>query len=1032
MNPSLLPLQKKIGSFLLTLAVIALAGLFLWAEEAGASPDFTGTYSGYKAELYDIGNGLPTSEANDIAQTSEGFIWIGSYGGLIRYDGKEFYEFRDVKGLANVISLFVDSRDRLIIGTNDSGLVVLDGEEDFRFYTRDEGLRSSTIKAISEDGQGCILFASSQGIGYLDSGRSETLHMIDDERINDKDIVEFMADGDGLIYGLTAEGDVFTVRDRKIADFCTAEELGQEVIQTIYPDPEKPGFIYLGTDKNRIVYGDLAGRMKESRTFETGKQEGINTISRIKDRLWVTSNEGIGYLDRDGKYTAIKDIPMNNAIDHVMADQEGNLWFTSWHQGVMKIVENRFNDISTAARLPEMIVNCTCVKDGDLYIGGEEGLVVLDAGLKEKENAAAGLLEGERIRSVVEDSKGDLWISSNGDHGLVRYDPKTDQIRTFTEADGLASAKPRVCLELSDGRMAVATSAGVNIIEGDAIVDTIDEEDGVENARILSLAEGSGGELYMGTDGDGIYVMKKGRVSRIGFGEGLPSEVVMRMKKDPLDEDLIWLITGNSVAFLKDGKATAVREFPYSNNFDLYFNDDGQIWILSGNGVYVVNREDMLANGEIIYAFYDGACGLPSIATANSYSALTDDGTLYISGTTGVAGVNINDESGDVYKVHLTVPFLMSDGKYIDARGKSKVKIPAECHRLTIEAHGFTYTLNNPSVTYFLKGSDKEPVVTTARDLRNISYTNLKGGTYDFHLAQIDPATSEEIQSYDLTIVKTRMFYEYLWFKILCGLLVAAAIFFSVTWYFRRKTRILRKKEEENRKMIEEMATVFAKCIDMKDAYTNGHSVRVAYYSCLLAERMGKSPEEIEKLHNIALLHDIGKISIPDNILNKPGRLDDEEFAIMKSHSARGRDILSEVSIAPDLAIGAGSHHERMDGKGYPEGLTGDEIPEFAQIISVADTFDAMFSTRPYRKKMPLDDIVREIKRCAGTQFNAEIAGCLLELIEEGVISETDRGAGDEPEAADGSEAAERKKSLPGEGRCDILQENEERKGKEI
>ena len=188
--------------------------------------------------------------------------------------------------------------------------------------------------------------------------------------------------------------------------------------------------------------------------------------------------------------------------------------------------------------------------------------------------------------------------------------------------------------------------------------------------------------------------------------------------------------------------------------------------------------------------------------------------------------------------------------------------------------------------------------------------------------------------------------------------------------------------------LINEMTSVFANCVDMKDPYTNGHSHRVAKYSAMLAERMGKSEEEVEKIRQIALLHDIGKISIPDNILNKPGRLTDEEFQIMQSHSQRGYEILKEISIAPDLAIGAGYHHERPDGRGYPNHLTSDQIPEIAQIIAVADTFDAMYSTRPYRKQMPIEKVAAEIRRGAGTQFNEKAAEAMIELIDEDAFAD--------------------------------------------
>lgn len=139
--------------------------------------------------------------------------------------------------------------------------------------------------------------------------------------------------------------------------------------------------------------------------------------------------------------------------------------------------------------------------------------------------------------------------------------------------------------------------------------------------------------------------------------------------------------------------------------------------------------------------------------------------------------------------------------------------------------------------------------------------------------------------------------------------------------------------------------------IDAKDKYTDGHSLRVAEYSVCLARELGYSEEELSNLRHIALLHDIGKISIPDSVLNKHGKLTDMEYEIMKSHTVVGGEILDNISMLPDIRIGARYHHERYDGHGYPDGLSGEDIPEIARIISIADSYDAMNSRRVYRNR---------------------------------------------------------------------------------
>ena len=191
------------------------------------------------------------------------------------------------------------------------------------------------------------------------------------------------------------------------------------------------------------------------------------------------------------------------------------------------------------------------------------------------------------------------------------------------------------------------------------------------------------------------------------------------------------------------------------------------------------------------------------------------------------------------------------------------------------------------------------------------------------------------------------------------------------------------------------MIEAFAKTIDMKDKYTNGHSKRVAEYTAMLTRELGYDDDTVEKYYNIALLHDIGKIGIPAEVLNKPGKLTDKEYAIIQSHSELGYRVLKDISIMPELATGARSHHERPDGNGYPGHLKGNEIPRVAQIIAVADCFDAMYSNRPYRKRMNFEKAVSIIKEVSGTQLTTDVVEAFLRLVDKGEFRDPeDKGDG--------------------------------------
>ncbi len=171
--------------------------------------------------------------------------------------------------------------------------------------------------------------------------------------------------------------------------------------------------------------------------------------------------------------------------------------------------------------------------------------------------------------------------------------------------------------------------------------------------------------------------------------------------------------------------------------------------------------------------------------------------------------------------------------------------------------------------------------------------------------------------------------------------------------------------------------------VDAKDRYTSGHSRRVAEYARMIATRMGKSAQEIADIYFAGLLHDIGKIRIPEEIINKPGKLTDDEYALINIHPISGYHIIKNISSDNIFRDAVKFHHERYDGRGYPNGLSGENIPEVARIMAVADSYDAMASNRSYRKSLPQAVVRAEIEKGKGTQFDPAIADIMLELIDE-------------------------------------------------
>ena len=762
---------------------------------------------GFTAILYDNTNGMPTSEANDIAETRDGFIWIGSYSGLVRYDGNSFERMDSTTGITSVKCLYTDSRDRLWIGTNDNGVALME-EGQFRMIKEIDGLAASSVRAITEDREGVIYVATTAGITMIDENLKLTSMRA--PALVGAFINMLRRGEDGLLYGVTNNGDVFTIKDGDLGTYISHSYFNFNGVNCIFPDPENPGHVYLEMMDGIVSYGRLErDYYLKMKTLNIEPLSQVQSFEYIDGRIWILARNGIGVLENDS-FHLLDQLPLNNSVYHMITDYEGNLWFTSTRQGVMKITPNRFTDIFERYNLSEEVVNSTCLFNGDLFVGTDEGLIVLNKSGEvssvpiEKITTASGdileetdlleMLDGCRIRSIIRDSRNRLWISTWRKYGLLRFDGK--EVTAFTGEDGMLSDHIRAVCERQDGSVLVAVTGGVNVIEGDRIIAGYNEKDGILNTEILTVAEGKNGEILCGSDGDGIYILDGSLTTHIGTGGGLTSGAVMRIKKDP-QRDIYWYVTGNSIGYLTDKyEAVTIDQFPYSNNFDLYENSRGEVWVLSSNGIYIARADDLIENKNIDPLHYTISDGLPCITTANSYSELTQEGDLYIAGTTGIAKVNVEAPYEGVGNLKAAVPYVDADGVLVYPDASGSFTIGPQVRKLTIYGYVYNYSLINPKVSYQLEGFDTVKTTVSRSDFAPVTYTNLKGGTYQFVINLLEAVTHEDKET-RILIVKEKAFYENVWFFILTGLLTAFLIAFLVNRYVRRKLNQLEKKHRE-------------------------------------------------------------------------------------------------------------------------------------------------------------------------------------------------------------------------------------------
>lgn len=247
---------------------------------------------------------------------------------------------------------------------------------------------------------------------------------------------------------------------------------------------------------------------------------------------------------------------------------------------------------------------------------------------------------------------------------------------------------------------------------------------------------------------------------------------------------------------------------------------------------------------------------------------------------------------------------------------------------------------------------------------------------------------SNIIQSYSMTylmimvvgVLGTRLVAVYGWLAFLPSLI--AFIFISIVFHnYVDGLHKIEQKMGEVKSLNDSFLTAMAAAIDARDPYTHGHSRRVAFWGRELAQALGLPKKQVDKVFFGGILHDVGKIGIEDAILNKEGKLTAEEFDRIKQHSVIGYEIVKQAGVFPELLPAIRSHHERIDGKGYPDGLKGDEIPQIARILAISDAFDAMVSDRPYRRGLTIEAALQQIRDGAGSQFDPVFAHTFIDVI---------------------------------------------------
>ncbi len=969
-------LSKRIISVLLSLTVcLSLLTVVAFADNGA-----------YVVTVFNERNGLPTGEANEVLQTSDGYIWIGSYGGLVRYDGSQFRNYSTEKAIesCSIRSLFQDSSGRLWIGTNDIGVYYyFDG-----IFTKIEGTDNNDflcIRDFAEDNDGNIYCASNSGIASI---IGDKIVPINDDQVSGITVYAVSFDKYGRMWGTLGTGNCFVMDEDKIITTLTADIFfdGLDIYSLAIDDN---GVIYLGSSENKIAKIVLTDKslVKSSFNIETIITGDVSTHNRLRittdNKLLICGLRGFGVLDTDGTLQQFTEKQNAVSINSAAYDYEGNYWIASSAYGVVKYTMGCFNTINDKAEgLFDITVNTVAKQNESFYIGHDNGLIIYDSSWNSVSNELTELLDGVRIRHILADSKNNIWIATYSDNAVICYNTQNSEITSFNTDKGLTVNRARVLYEMKDGTIVAGTQEGVNVIKDGKVTATYSSEQGLTTLQILSLYETPDGKILAGSDGGGIYEIDGDKVTTYAFDNGLEEGVVLRITGDIDNPGAYFISAGSSLYYFADGRFRKLDNLVKGPGsiFDFY-DKDGKLWILQNNGIFYTDKEKLL-NGETEVSTTHGFNhGLTGTLNANTWHYTDEDGTIYLATRSGVS-------TFDFVSNHHKLPNIRINDVSVDAdifEQPSTINMKGFEKRITINFAALSYTdTTEMSIAYRLEGFESNETIISDSKSGSVSYTNLPGGTYKFTLRLFDPVNPDDFTTTEIIIDKEKMIYEYSFFIPLVVILVILITVLIVMLISRRKLANFKARQNELRSIVKQSLETLARTIDAKDKYTNGHSMRVAAYSKELSARMGMDEEEQDNIYYIALMHDIGKIGIPDYILNKPEKLTDAEYTVIKTHPAIGGEILKNFTALQGTAQGAKYHHERFDGKGYCEQLAGTDIPLVARIIGIADAYDAMSSDRCYRTALSSERIEQELKNGSGSQFDPEIVPYMLQMIKDG------------------------------------------------
>lgn len=782
--------MKKFLTVILS-TFLAAAGFSQDAKNSSFSRD--NFLAEFVSRTWTAANGLPGNSIQDIIQDSDGYIYLGTYGGLVRFDGVKFLTYNrnydDKFDFVSARVVFEDKKGNIWSGSNDEGLFRIDETGNVTRWTTQEGLPNNSIRAITEDKDGRIWAGTAGGVAYIQNDTVTVPQGLEKFGAEKVLVTGIYCDTAGRIWILSGKSDgVYIYVNKGFEKFNGLSSFKDEVITCITQD--KNTDFWFGVEPHYAV--KLEGKEETVFNIGHGKQAGTTVSSIYQDKkgsIWFATDNGVTVI-HDGIYSYFdeKNGLSDNKVSKIIEDREGNIWFCTDRGGIERLSRSKFKTTIMPTTVNAIAED---LKRNVFWFAGNNGVYCLDKNTF-VENSLTKYCRNIRIRDVYVCQDGTVLVSTYEKLGLVIMTPD-GKISSITKENGLTGNKVRCAIQDSKGNILIATTTGLNVVNSNTgDISKITMADGIKNEYIMCLYEDNDGVIWAGTDGGGVFTVKDGKVTDTYTTEnGLSGNVIFKISQELPGE--YWITTGNGLT----------RFNPETNSFFNYSSKSGlgsdgvfqcitdytrTVWMTSNEGIYCTSLDELdefsKKNGKKINSkFFGQSDGLISAGVTGTSKSMKDSlGRIWFTLIDGFATYDPLNVTANRIAPIIKIEDIIVDNEKLNWHGEKIVLSPA-VKRIEITYTGLSF-VSSEQTQFASKMEGFENDWSNWSTTRFVSYTNLNPGNYKFEVVASNSDGVLSTNGQSVVIIKKPFIYQRISFWIFIAIFIIGLVAFILNRRF--------------------------------------------------------------------------------------------------------------------------------------------------------------------------------------------------------------------------------------------------------